>query len=89
MHASNPWVFSRRDLALNTIQSTSCKCASYKRYFSLSVTKSSLCQILQRESVVCYLLQCHTPLFVIQVLVSVTFHFLCLIIERIFLINSF
>jgi hypothetical protein len=74
MHAPTPWVFSRGDLALNTIQSTSCKCSSYKCYFSLSITNFLLRQILQRESIVCYLFQCHTPLFVTQVLVSVTFH---------------
>jgi hypothetical protein len=46
----------------------------YKCYFSLSVTKILLPKILQRESVICYLLQYHTPFFVNKVPISVTFH---------------
>ena len=46
------------------LQSTSYKCSYNKCYFSLSVTKILLPKILQRESVICYLLQHLTPFFV-------------------------
>jgi hypothetical protein len=46
------------------VHSTSYKCSSNKCYFSLSVTKILLPKILQKESVICYLLQRHTPFFV-------------------------
>jgi hypothetical protein len=46
------------------VQSTSYKCSPYECYFPPSVAKILLPKILQRKSVICYLLQRHTPFFV-------------------------
>jgi hypothetical protein len=57
-------LYSLPPITVPPISVTSYNCSSNKCYFSVSVTKNLLPKILQRGSVICLLLQCHSPFFV-------------------------